>query len=535
MTKNFLVIIFLYSTAIWAQKTHDPYEQLYMTTLTEVAAKDMPRALKIADSMTTAATTPQHEGRSVMLTASLYMQQSKYNESIKFAEKAKNILDTTENYELQAKIRGLMATVYRIIGLLHQSKKYSDEGLKIADKITDVQKQAQVKSLFLQELAHYEINNNKNYKAALTYLNKSLEYCSKIPQDQINLGRTHQMLGEVYCFYLNNYDLAEKHYQIALKNLPESYYVTALVQEGLGKIRFSQKHYNEAEKFFLKALQFAETTDYPEMKRRIFNDISEYYEKTNQYKKASVYRKKLAEINWKEAEKHSHTVDTDYNKIENENHEYAIWDSSKNIIISLASLLILGFIVIFTINKKKHKKEYLKFKAIIDHYKEKEDYVLETKIDTAISEENESEEKSISDESDIKNKQPDIAINKETETKILEHLNQLEKTEMFNQNYISLSFLATEFNTNSRYISYVVKKYKHTDFKNYINKLRINYIIHKLNTSEKYRRYKVGTLAEECGFSSHSTFATVFKSITGISPSTFISFIEHEKAKKNKL
>ncbi|MEI7487522.1 MAG: hypothetical protein WCJ72_08960 [Chryseobacterium sp.] len=249
MTKKLLLFIFLYSTAIWAQKTDDPYEKLYMTTLTEVAAKDMSHALKIADSMTVAATTPQHEGRSVMLTASLYMQQSKYNESIKFAEKAKDILDTTENYELQAKIRGLLATVYRILGLLHQSKKYSDEGLKIADKISDVQKQAQVKSLFLQELAYYEINNNKNYTAAIDYLTKSLEYCSKIPKDQINLGRTHQMLGEVYCFYLNNDNLAEKHYQIALKNLPESYYVTALVQEGLGKIRFSQKNMKKLKSF----------------------------------------------------------------------------------------------------------------------------------------------------------------------------------------------------------------------------------------------------------------------------------------------
>lgn len=533
MTKKLLVFIFLYSTTVWAQKTNDPYEKLYMTTLTEVAAKDMPHALKIADSMSVAATTPQHKGRSLMLTAGLYMQQSKYKESITFAEKAKDILDTTDNDELQAKIRGLLATEYRIIGLLHQSKKYSDEGLQIADKIKDVQKQAQVKSLFLQELAYYEINNNKNYKAAIAYLTKSLKYCSKIPEDQINLGRTHQMLGEVYCFYLNNYNLAEKHYEIALKNLPESYYVTALVQEGLGKVRFSQKRYDEAEKFFLKALQFAQTTDHPEMKRRIFNDISEYYEKTNQYKKAAVYRKKLAEINWKEAEIHSHTVDVDYNKIENENQQYASWDGSKNIAISIASLIILSLIAIFIINKRKQKAEYLKFKTIIDHYKEKEEYVLETKVDT--SEVDENEEKNISDEIEIKNKQTDIAINKETETKILEQLDQFEKDEMFNQSYISLSFLATEFNTNSKYISYVVKKYKNTDFKNYINKLRINYIIHKLNTSEKYRRYKVGALAEECGFSSHSAFATIFKSITGISPSTFISFIEQEKSKKIKM
>jgi len=530
MNKNLVIILFICSTAIRAQKIIDPYERLYMTTLTQVAAKDMKHALQIADSMTVAATTPQHEGRSIMLSASLYMQQSKYEESIKFAEKAKDILDTTESYELQAKIRGLLTTVYRILGLLHQSKKYAEEGLKIADKINDMKKEAQVKSLFLQELAYYEINNNKNYSDAITYLNHSLEYCSKIPEDQINVGRTHQMLGEVYCFYLNQYSLAEKHYQIALKNLPELYYVTSLVHEGLGKVRFSQKRYEEAEKFYLQALKFAETTDHPEMKRRVFNDISEYYEKTNQYKKASVYRKKLADLNWREAEKHSHIVDTDYNKVENENQQYAKGDLSKNIIIGVTFFMILSLIGIFITYRKKQKKEYLKFKAIIDHYKEKEEYVLETKVDISAFEESEIQEENVSDLIDLKdNKQIDIAINKETEAKILEQLQQFEENEMFNKNFVSLSFLATEFNTNSRYISYVVKKYKNTDFKNYINKLRINYIIHKLNTSEIHRRHKVGALAEECGFTSHSTFATVFKSITGISPSSFISFIEQEK------
>ncbi|MFC0343703.1 AraC family transcriptional regulator [Epilithonimonas hispanica] len=29
-------------------------------------------------------------------------------------------------------------------------------------------------------------------------------------------------------------------------------------------------------------------------------------------------------------------------------------------------------------------------------------------------------------------------------------------------------------------------------------------------------------MAEECGFASHSSFATVFRNITGISPSVFI-------------
>lgn len=531
MAKNLLFLIFLYSTTIWAQKTDDTFEQLYMKTISETAAKDMSRALKIADSMTKAATTPEHKGRGLMLSASLYFQQMKYEKSLPFAEKAKDIFNTTENYELQAKIHGLLATEYRSMALNHKSKKYADEGLKIADNIQDIQKKMQVKALFCQELAYYDINQKK-YNSAENNLKASLNYLSKVPGDKITLGKSYQLLAEVYCMYLNNYTLAEEYYWKAIKILPESNPSTALSYDGLGKVKYFQKKYDESEKYFLKALEFAEHSDHPELKRRVYSSMAELYEKTNQYQKAVVYRKKYVEVFNKIQDKYKNTVDKDYNKIDTENQQYASWNSIKNIVIGIASLLILSLIIIFFINKKKHKAEYLKFKNIIDHYKEKEEYVLESKIITSEIEEKETEEENISEEIDTENKQTDIAINKETEAKILEQLDHFEKDEMFNNSYISLSFLATEFSTNSKYISYVVKKHKNVDFKSYINKLRINYIIHKLNTSPKYRKYKVSALAEECGFSSHSKFATIFKSITGISPSTFISFIEQEEANK---
>ncbi|GAA4162861.1 hypothetical protein GCM10022217_31060 [Chryseobacterium ginsenosidimutans] len=501
-----------------------------MKTLTEVAAKDMPHALKIADSMAATAKTPAHKGRSLMLSANLYLQQNKNEESIKFAEKAKDILDTSENDELKAKIRGLLTSEYRIIGLNNKAKKYADEGLQLADKIADEQKKAQVKSLFYQELAYYEIDK-KNYTGAILNLNKSLEYLSKIPSDKINLGKTYQLLGESY-LELHDYKNSDNYNLKAIEILPEKYVGTAISYIGLGISKTNQKQYNEAEKYLLKGLQYAETADHPAAKRTAYDGLAKYYEQTKQYEKASIYRKKYVEVFKKTEEKYNKTVDKDYDKVEKEKDQYASWNSTKNILIIIASLLILGLIVIFIINRRKHKEKYQKFKSIIDHYKEKEEYVMETKVDTSHIEETENEEETVAEEIETENRPTDIAINKETEAKILTQLDQFEKAEMFNNSNVSLSYLAIEFNTNIRYISYVVKKHKNADFKSYINKLRINFIIHKLNTSEKYRRYKVGALAEECGFSSHSKFTTIFKSITGISPSVFISFIEQEEAKK---
>ncbi|MCS3532980.1 helix-turn-helix domain-containing protein [Chryseobacterium sp. JUb7] len=533
MAKNILIIIFLYSTILWAQKNNDPFEQLYMKTMRDVAGKDINRALKIADSMTAAATTPQHRGRGLMLTASLYLQQNKNEESIKFAEKAKTILDTSENIDLKAKIRGLLTSEYRIIGLNNKAKKYADEGLELADKITDEQKKAQVKSLFYQELGYYEMEE-KNYRQAIQNLNQSLDYLSKIPDDKINLGKTYQLLGENY-LELHDYKNSDIYHLKAIEILPEGYIGSALSFIGLGISKTNQKQYPDAEKYLLKGLQYAETSDHPAAKRTAYDGLAHYYDDIKDYEKANIYRKKYVEVFKKTETKYNKTVDKDYNKIEIEKDHYANWNSKKNIVLGIATLSILSLMIIFIMNRKRQKEEYQKFKSIINHYKEKEEYVLESRIITSEMEETENvEQETVTEEANTESKQMDIAISKETEAKILEQLNHFEKDEMFNNPSISLSFLAAEFNTNIRYISYVVKKHKGADFKSYINKLRINYIIHKLNTSSKYRKYKVKALAEECGFAYHSKFATVFKSLTGISPSTFITFIEQEEAKNNK-
>ncbi|WP_027380595.1 helix-turn-helix domain-containing protein [Chryseobacterium daeguense] len=525
MTKNLFFILFLCST-ISAQKNETPPENFYKKIIDEIAPKDPIRALKMADSLTKIAKTEKVKGRAYMLTANITFMQNKYEESIKYAEKAKDFLDKTDSYDLQARIRGLLAEEYRYVKLDRKSKKYLKEGLKIADKITNPRIQIKVKARFCAELTEQEIIND-NIDDALKYQLKGLELLSNIPEDTINIGHAYQTLGTLY-YYKKNYKRAEINFLKAIKMLPESANDKAIAYDGLGKVLVTYKNYNEAEKLFLKTLNFAETAQHTDIKKLASKSLADLYEKTKQFEKANFYRKKYVENLRADYFNTAELVDKNYNTIETEKNKYANWNSTKNIVISIAFFLIVILFIVFIIYRKKQKEKYKKFKSIIDHYKEKEEYVLETKIITSEAEENTLQE------ADTEIKQNDIAINKETETKILAQLDQFEKDEMYNNSFVSLSYLATEFNTNIRYISYVVKKHKSADFKGYINKLRINYIIHKLNTSAKYRKYKVGALAEECGFSSHSKFTTIFKSITGISPSTFISFIEQEEAKKIK-
>ena len=89
--------------------------------------------------------------------------------------------------------------------------------------------------------------------------------------------------------------------------------------------------------------------------------------------------------------------------------------------------------------------------------------------------------------------------------------------------------MAGQFDTNTKYLSEIINSHYEINFNTYINRLRINYLIEKLKSDPNFIKYRISYLAENCGFASHSSFATVFKSVTGISPVKFIDFLKNEE------
>jgi len=128
---------------------------------------------------------------------------------------------------------------------------------------------------------------------------------------------------------------------------------------------------------------------------------------------------------------------------------------------------------------------------------------------------------------DTKKETPNkILVSEETEKQLLIGLKEFETGTDYTRSDMSISFLAARLNTNNKYLSDVIKRHKAKNFNGYINELRINYIIEKLKTESVYLNYKISYLAEESGFSSHSSFTTVFKSVTGISPTKFLDLLQ---------
>jgi len=121
------------------------------------------------------------------------------------------------------------------------------------------------------------------------------------------------------------------------------------------------------------------------------------------------------------------------------------------------------------------------------------------------------------------------SIPEKTENILLEKLQNFEKSEDCIDPNMSLQNLAKKLETNTKYLSEAINTHKQKNFNAYINELRINYIINKLKEKPIYRSYKIKYLAEESGFSTHSAFAAVFKSVTGMSPASYIQLLKEKE------
>ena len=118
-------------------------------------------------------------------------------------------------------------------------------------------------------------------------------------------------------------------------------------------------------------------------------------------------------------------------------------------------------------------------------------------------------------------KKPDI--NPDVIAALLKHLDKFESQRKFLQKELTLVNLSTLFGTNTNYLSKTISFYRGKNYINYINDLRIDYIVELLKTDPKYRNYTIKALADEAGFSTAQHFSKAFFARTGIYPSYFIN------------
>lgn len=172
-------------------------------------------------------------------------------------------------------------------------------------------------------------------------------------------------------------------------------------------------------------------------------------------------------------------------------------------IISVLVLLTLGAVVFGYIQVKQKKK----FKYLFDNLMVKSPQIVKP-LDAQAH----------------KAKEPayNVDISEEIILDIKRKLKLFEKDKRYLNASISIHTLAQNFNTNTKYLSTIINYTFEKSFSNYVNDLRIDYIVQELKTNKNLRKYTISGIAEEAGFNNGESFAKAFFKRTGIKPSYFI-------------
>lgn len=172
-------------------------------------------------------------------------------------------------------------------------------------------------------------------------------------------------------------------------------------------------------------------------------------------------------------------------------------------IIILSIIISSFFLVLFWRQKKKSKQ-------------------LKEKFDNLMSQQpNQIENKNIQiiNESEVILK---LNISEIIVTDLVAKLERFENEKGYLQQDITIDYLVNLFDSNSNYVSKIINHFKKKSISQYINDLRIEYVVEQLKIQKNWRKFTIQALAFEIGFSSADSFARAFTKKTGLKPSYFI-------------
>lgn len=493
------------------------FDSIYFKTAVNVAAEDINKAIQIADSLYRNSKPEIHRLKALMLSSSLFQQKGDIKKSVQYAVKADKIAVKNDFYDWEARIAGFLSTQYRIMGLYEEGEEYLEKGKNVSHKIENDQMKKLYLGMIYQETAYYEIEY-KHFKKADTAAKQADSYFNQLvysEQDKTYfLATNEQLLGRI-CIGLKRWDDALLHYNNSLEHLTtvtqENAMLSGFIYSGLGRIYLEKKDKAASLENLKKAEKIVDQSDYLELKIEVYQTLADYYKLSEDISQYSKYNDKYVHALELSEKKKKESIADFVSTTKSKGRDLA---QNRNIWLIVSIGLCLTIVGIFIWYRRSRKRERARFREVINRMRQER---LESELEKTIpvtSEKKDPNRKIMSDA---------------VETKIINDLKEFERGSKFTDKQFSLPMLAGMLNTNTKYLSHVLNTYLNKDFNSYINELRIKYIIEKIETNEKFKNYKLSVLAEECGFSSHSKFSAVFKSVTGFSPSTFLVYLKERQ------
>lgn len=458
---------------------------------------DTPRALKTAEYLLKQSVTDAHKADALCLLADIYSFSGNYPKTIELLFEAKTTAGTAATPSLKAKIALGFATQCRILSLYDKAGSYLQEAEKYADS---------------------SITSKIQLEKAIIALDKGDINVIALLHDKRSNTIGFSLVSGAAFLQRGEYNKAIQYYTKAIQKGDAR--EKLLANNGLATVALQQNNPEKAVSLLLGVLPQLKNQDDTELKLLTYKNLANAYYTIHELKNYVHYSSLFDAVN-NECNSNKHQgrilflnlLDKEYDKAYTEEKS-----SNNQIMYGLgAVVLILGISgLLYFVSLNRSYNQYQKLSQVKLFNDSVTPIVVEPIAELVPAEKENQEAKP-------------YAIPEKTEKNLLEKLSRFEESGKFTNNSISLNGLAKQLDTNTKYLSEVINTHKNGNFNTYINELRIKYILKKLQTDPVYLNYKVSYLAEESGFSSHSLFATVFKSVTGISPTTYIGFLKKEK------
>ncbi|WP_298417163.1 AraC family transcriptional regulator [uncultured Kordia sp.] len=276
---------------------------------------------------------------------------------------------------------------------------------------------------------------------------------------------------------------------------------------------YDLKKYDDAIQYLLNSIEFIKEKDLEKDNViNTYNLLAQCYSEKGNYKKATTLLNKVIEI--------KNAASRNKEKATNEFHE----QDSEIFLLQIVALQNQG-------KEDKQKMNYLLlgiimatsafFATLILHLKkQKINRARFRRLLKRISslEKNEKETFSKKPKNEIKN----IPVDDSTVKAIIVRLDKLEVQEYFLNANCNLQSIAKKTKTNVTYLSQIINNYKGKSYNDYINDLRIEYVLKRLKNDKKFRSFSIKGIATELGYKSDDSFVKHFKNKTALNPSYYI-------------
>ena len=484
-------------------KREKEYEQLVNAYKTLMYMDKPANQIQYTDSIVSAANRTNDKkiiGSAYLTKGIMHYNQKELERALENYVKADKFIAQTSDKYLMHKLKYVIAQAKFYLGYYHESISLLKECKKFFEIEND---QAYLSTIHLLALCKINV---KQYTEAQDLINLGLEEAIKL--ELINMNIHFQLAQAIHNFQVKKYEAASNQLRNAAAGfeLQKDTLNKILAELYLAKCMWIQKDKSNALPYLFKIDKSVSQLNYnkPEL-REAYEMLYEYYNETNNQKLEMFYFKKLKVFDDEIAEKYknlSRTMHKKYDTVQIIKTEQEKLSKSKQ--EKLVGYLIACCAVIATlallITNHRNKKQYLyKFNQLMmsDSSAETKNTVRTTDVDL----------------SDLN---PDLI-----ET-ILTYLETFEREKIYLEENMNLTRLAKELQTNMKYTSRIILKYRGKKTVDYTNDLKTNHIIELLKTQPKYRRYTAAALSDEAGFGSAQNFTRAFKSMTDLTPMYFI-------------